>query len=181
MRIRFSFGRIGVRSLWQASLGFGMVIALFGMYLLVSGYRSAPETLRVDSAVLGDVRSIGKVLGEATTEDPGWEGGESTVTNIFAIDTGTADIREALEKSSDHLLQRKWVITAQRLPETILLEAIDHRGTSLQIDAFHPLKMGEYPEPIKKAVGMSTNPEELLIVYAFVGWSVLHDGDPVSG
>ncbi|WP_371784849.1 hypothetical protein [Streptosporangium subroseum] len=111
------------------------------------------------------MRSIGKVLGEATIKGHAWGGG-TEVTNRFVIDVGSANASEALNKASDLLLKLDWVVVGEGPLGSMVLESDAWEDTHLTVDPFNPSGR-MYPEEIKKAIEASTKPEALLLVDAY--------------
>ena len=100
-----------------------------------------PEALRVDPGVLDDVRSIGKVLAEATTEGVAWERG-TEITNRFVIDVGGVNASEALKKASDLLRKREREVVTEKIPEFVQMDSVAREDAHLTINAFNPLNVG---------------------------------------
>ncbi|MER5646141.1 hypothetical protein [Streptosporangium sp. NPDC002524] len=144
----------------KASCALGTAMIVLGTYLLVSG---CAVTLRADPAVLGEVRSIGKVLGESETES--FWNGTTEVDNKFVVDVGGANAQEALNKASDLLRKRKWIAAPQKDPQIVQMHSPIWKGAYLSIKLFDPLHVGMYPEAAIKAIKeKSIDPEVLVIV-----------------
>ncbi|MEV7008186.1 hypothetical protein [Streptosporangium sp. NPDC051022] len=137
---------------------------LLSVQLLFSGCGLVSEALRVDPAVLDDVRGIGKVLAEATTETPGQAGGPDKMTNTFVIDVGGVNAQDSLKKARGILLAHKWVSAAEEPPGGVRVKSPAWEGAYLNVRSYGSVTLGNYPEEIKKAVEAAADPEVLLIV-----------------
>ncbi|GAA0982766.1 hypothetical protein GCM10009555_053220 [Acrocarpospora macrocephala] len=96
-----------------------LVISMFLLAGCIPGI--FPRTERVDPGVLSDVRGIGKVVAQATTEYT-WEG-LTTITDIVVLDVGDVTGEQAVPRASDSLVARGWTINIDRLPESMSMDS----------------------------------------------------------
>ncbi|MEV7006651.1 hypothetical protein [Streptosporangium sp. NPDC051022] len=135
-----------------------MVAALLSADLLVAGCSAA---LQVNPAALDDVRGIGKVLGEVTTE--GIWSNTKEVINKLAIDTGSANSREAINKAGDLLRKRKWVAVSQSTSEFMQMKSTVWDGVYLTIFPFDSSEIELYPEKAQEAIKKASAGSEALL------------------
>lgn len=108
---------IGIR---RATIIARWIGSLFFVFLLV-GCRSElfPRESRVDPAALNDVRSVGRVLTQATTDE--YYDGTTTIDEFLVIDAGGSSAADALGKASEALRNRGWNVKIARIPESVYL------------------------------------------------------------
>lgn len=136
---------------------------LLAICLMVSGCGLFHVTLQADPAVIDNVRGIGKVLGETTTEGT-WEG-TTEIENILVVDVGSTSSKEALNKAFHLLGERGWKVTSQNIPKRVMMESTIWEDVHLSVDISNSLDVDSYPEEIRRIIGgMEVNPELLLIL-----------------
>ncbi len=157
----------GHNELWCKNFVGGIVFALC-LFFTLTACRSElfPRESRVDSGAIRDVRSIGEVLAEATTEEY-WDGLTTVIeTIVVKVDAGNAE--GALEKAGDLLVDRNWSAVAQRFPAWVQMESGKWEKTQISLSSvkFVLESSGVDPEK-KKAIAEATaqaRPETLVVL-----------------
>ncbi|MBB2911730.1 hypothetical protein FHS43_003003 [Streptosporangium becharense] len=121
---------------------------------------------QADPAAVNDVRKIGEVLGEATSEGT-WER-VTEVENILVIDVGGDNSKEALGKAKHLLGKRGWREISQRSPKWLIMESTVWKDVHLSINEFDPIKVETYPEEIGRAIERGkVESESLIFVHVY--------------
>ncbi|MFD0883229.1 hypothetical protein ACFQ08_01440 [Streptosporangium algeriense] len=130
------------------------------------GCSSAPSTLRVPSAALDSIRSIGKTRAEISVEN---EGRDTTqIEHVLVIDIGSPDNRGAFDKAADLLLARKWEVVGERLPLIVLLKSPEWKNTNLTLCPYSAEELEQYPE-LMAQLKEPVNEESLVYLSVFEG------------
>ncbi|MFF0246226.1 hypothetical protein [Streptosporangium sandarakinum] len=147
---------------------FGRVMGIFCVGLLAAG---CSATLHVAPAVLDDVRKVGSVLKEDSYSIL-WEGNEE-ISNVFVVDVGAVDSKDAFDKAVTFFRNHKWEIVAQDPPVWAQLRSTVWKGAYLTLDSFDSSTLRKYPESLRRATeGVRVNRKSLVLL------DVRQDGDP---
>ncbi|WP_020541180.1 hypothetical protein [Nonomuraea coxensis] len=141
----------------------GRVAAVvLGLVILCSGCSLSPVevVLRVEPAALDDIRGIGEVRAESTSESE--KDGSRQISHALIIDVGAASGREALDKAAGLLLSRRWKISAENRPTIVSMESSRWEDTRLILRPFHPAYFEDQPEVIEQLEESSAEVESLV-------------------
>ncbi|YCK38220.1 hypothetical protein ACNF49_30480 [Actinomadura sp. ATCC 39365] len=116
--------------------------------------------MRVDSVLLGDVRTIGKVL--AAVEGVSESDHIKQVSNLLVIDVGATSGSQALDKAVEFLIARKWAIATENRPAIVLLNSTVHKNTSVAVRPFHPAYFEDFPDVLQRLRGSSVDENSLV-------------------
>ncbi|MET9066098.1 hypothetical protein [Streptosporangium sandarakinum] len=144
-----------------------MVILATVLSVLISGCMVSSSPLRVPPPALDNVRSIGKVWAETSTENE--KDGRRQIENLLIIDVGAASKREALDKASALLVARKWTVSAENRPTIVSMKCTKWKDVTLVLRPFHPAYFEEYPEILNKLKGLPTEEKSLVYIEIFDG------------
>lgn len=133
--------------------------------LLMSG--CGYTTWQVDPAVLDEVRSIGRVIGESTSDDI-WEDTNDIITT-FVIDVGGKSSPESVAKAIDLLGKRGWKILHSNLPTSLTMESPKWGTDDLVVRPFDPVEVENEPAIQGEIKKKSTRPAALVVVWAWKG------------
>ncbi|GGP83791.1 hypothetical protein GCM10010140_10930 [Streptosporangium pseudovulgare] len=126
----------------------------------------SPRISQVDQAILADVRSIGKVLGEDIVEGFAYGGGVE-ITNELIIDVGGVDSQDSLNRASDLLAKRDWVILSQRPNRWVMLKSTTWEGAHININALDSLSAKEFSDKLRKVIVGANDRDSILIVNVY--------------
>ncbi|WP_127939413.1 hypothetical protein [Nonomuraea polychroma] len=133
--------------------------------LLMSG--CGYTTWQVDPAVLDEVRSIGRVIGESTS-DGIWEDTNDIITT-FVIDVGGKSGPESVDKTVDLLGKRGWKILRENRPTSTTMESPTWENDHLVVRPFHPAEIENEPSIQGMIKEKAPKPEALVVVWAWEG------------
>lgn len=111
-------------------VGRALIIVLLFAMLSGCGSQWLPSRIRVDAAVVHEVRSVGKSVGQTTSELE-YEGAVQVV-DILVLDLSAASFSEALELAHDNLRRHGW-IDMGREPKEIYMRSKKWDGVDLAI------------------------------------------------
>ncbi|MFG2075407.1 hypothetical protein [Nonomuraea maritima] len=134
--------------------------------LLMSG---CVTTWQVDPAVLNEVRSVGKVIGEVTY-DGIWEDTNDIVTT-FVIDVGGKSGPDSVDRAIDLLGGRGWKALRTDLPASVTMGSPKWGNNQLVVRPFDPREVKNKPEIENEISRKSPDPEALVVVLAWEGAS----------
>lgn len=140
-----------------------LALILLSSCLLLSG--CGPTRFQVDSSVLDDVRSIGKVVAEAAGE--GDADGDIDVVNTVVVDVNTAKKGNALNEAVTILTRHGWNISTDNRPTQVTLDFANLPNAHLAVQPFDAAYFENNPqvlEPVKKSLA---KPGTLVSVEAF--------------
>lgn len=133
--------------------------------LLMSG--CGYTTSQVDPAVLEEVRSVGKVIGESTSEGI-WEDTNDIIT-MFVIDVGGKSGPGSVNRAIDLLGRRGWKILRTNLPTSVTMESPKWGTDQLVVRPFDPVEVENEPEIQEEIRKKSAKPAALVVVWAWEG------------
>lgn len=142
-------------------------MVLISACLLASGCMLSPSTLRVSPAALDNVRGIGKMLAETSTENATENGRQ--IENLLVIDVGATSDREALDKAANLLAARKWAIDGENRPTIVFMKHANWPDTHLILRPFDSMYFKDYPEILKALKETSVKEEALVYISLFEG------------
>lgn len=123
-----------------------LALALSTALALLSGCSFfSGTTSRVERAVVDEVRSIGGVIAETTTERH-WDG-QTPVTNVLVTDMRSTDSRTALEKAIALLKAFGWTIEMRRLPDWVSMRSDRWKDTQLSLIRIASYQFDEFEDP----------------------------------
>lgn len=146
-----------------------MAITLLIGGVLVASCGLTHTTLRVDPAVLNEARSIGGVLGESTSN--GYYEGTTDVITTLVVGTRGKNSTDSVKKAMKHLGGRGWKTTNENLPVSVTMESPNWETNELVLRPFDPMYLENEPEILEAINRAVTNPEALVIVWAWVDGS----------
>ncbi|MEU4228457.1 hypothetical protein AB0F17_29540 [Nonomuraea sp. NPDC026600] len=132
---------------------------------LVVGCGWLQGTVRVDPAILVEVRAIGTVSGESEMQSD--VNGRAEITNFLVIDIGVADSRDAVEKAVKKLQAQEWVIEAENKPVRVLMKSNRWAGAQLSITPYDPINLHDVPDLQKALAGKAPKEKGLVIIDVF--------------
>ncbi|MET7461810.1 hypothetical protein [Nonomuraea sp. NPDC005501] len=106
------------------------VVAL-SFALLISGCSGEAEPLEVDTHVLGDMRSVGRVLAETETE--AISDGSSVITRLIIVDVDGSGVESELAAASARLQGQGWKVADERPSQWIEMHSNEWRKTRITI------------------------------------------------
>ncbi|MEU7833402.1 hypothetical protein [Nonomuraea sp. NPDC049129] len=137
-----------------------LALALFGVIILAAGCGS-PRTFQVAPAVLDNVRGIGSVV-EETSSQAAVDGGIE-ITRTLVVDVEAADAKDALNAAVERLRKREWEILAENRPVKILMKSNKWDKAHLSIATLDPEKSETAPDP-KIAEKILTKKKPLIVI-----------------
>ncbi|WP_344884433.1 hypothetical protein [Nonomuraea antimicrobica] len=137
---------------------------ILGTLLLNSGCSTPfPVVLRVPPAALDDIRSIGAVQAEFSSET-GWGDG-TQITNVLVVDVGVANGQAALNTATAALLtERKWTIVTENRPTIVLMHSSQWKNTRLVLRPFHPAYFEDNPDVLASLEEASVEKRSLVFL-----------------
>ncbi|MEU7859857.1 hypothetical protein [Nonomuraea sp. NPDC049141] len=135
------------RNRWNGGVRSVLTLILLSSCLLLSGCGST--RFQVDSRVLDDVRSIGKVVAETTSE--GDAGGDIEVTNTQVVHVATTKKGNALDEAVKILARRGWNISADNRPTLVGLDSANQPHAYLAISPFDAAYFEDDPQVLERA------------------------------
>lgn len=137
----------------RTAIAFALILLLYSLSLLLDLHSEFfPRTLRVDPGVVGEMRSIGKVLAEAE-EEATWDG-ETRVAEILVIDVGSSSTEESINKAVSILRLRDWVVNYQN-HDSLSMASSKWGNVDLWIkgiEFFKPNPNGAFRSRVKKII-----------------------------
>ncbi|MEV4177005.1 hypothetical protein [Nonomuraea sp. NPDC049709] len=140
-----------------------LILLVASLFMSGCGY----TTWQVDPAVLDEVRSIGRVIGESTS-DGIWEDTNDIVTT-FVIDVGGESGPESVNKAIDLLGRRGWKISHTNLPTSVTMESPKWESDRLVVRPFDPVEVENEPEIKEEIKKKRARPAALVVVWAWEG------------
>lgn len=122
--------------------------------------------LRVPSAALDSIRSIGKTRAEISVEN---EGRDTTqVERLLVIDIGPPNGLGAFDSAVDLLLARKWTVVGERSQLIVFLKSPEWKNTHLILYPYSAKELEQYPELLAQ-LKKPFNEESLVYLSVFEG------------
>ncbi|MFC3982330.1 hypothetical protein [Streptosporangium jomthongense] len=143
-----------------------MAISFLSVILLSVGCSSVSSTLKVPSAALESIRSIGKTRAEISVENDGRD--TTQVEHLLVVDIESAGSRGAFDKAADLLLARKWTVVGERRPLIVSLKSLEWKNTHLILYPYNAKELEQYPELVDQ-LKEPVNEESLVYLSVFEG------------
>ncbi|MBB6350932.1 hypothetical protein FHU36_007504 [Nonomuraea muscovyensis] len=140
----------------------GLAVVLLGASLILSGCVSNRH--QVDPAVLKDVRSIGKVIAEATSEGVVDRGVD--VVNTVVVDIGAKKEGDALNEAVRILERHGWRISADNRPTLVSMDSSKWVNAYLAVRPYNPAYFEYVPKALERIKQSSTKEESVVSVEA---------------
>ncbi|WP_405084025.1 hypothetical protein [Microbispora sp. NBC_01389] len=115
------------------------------MLAVLAGCWLSPSISRVRPPVVDDVRRIGGIVVDTTSEFS-WEG-HTTVTNVLVVDTRNTDNRKALETAVALAKGLGWAVDSQRLPDWVSMRSDRWENTQLSLTRIASYQVDEFEDP----------------------------------
>jgi hypothetical protein len=141
-----------------------LAVALAGAALLASGCGLfAPAVYQVTPAALADIRAIGMVRGEESSEVGYAESVE--ISNTFVIDVGGASAEEAVAKAARLLRDHGWNVLVEN--QTGVSMRSDKWDAYLTLVSFRPGDLAGHPAILRTLAGKSVRTDALVIIKVY--------------
>ncbi|KAA9374093.1 hypothetical protein F5972_33275 [Microbispora cellulosiformans] len=120
-------------------------MTLLAMLAVLAGCWFSPSISRVWPPVVDDVRRIGGIVAD-TTSELSWEG-HTTVTNVLVVDTRNTDSRKALEKVVALAKGRGWAVDSQGMSDRVSMRSDRWENTRLSLTRIASYQVDEFEDP----------------------------------